>query len=127
MVAILSYDEKPGIQAIGVTAPDLPPVEGKHPCWGRDHEYVRHGTVSLIGSDRSFEWSCSWACGGSPSQSRVRRLPQVLGSALQAKLKIRVVLGNHSAHISKETRTYLLPSPIDSSLCSHRSMDHGST
>jgi len=30
-VAIISYDEKPGIQAIGTTAPDLPPQPGSHP------------------------------------------------------------------------------------------------
>ena len=29
-VAIISYDEKPGIQAISNTAPDLPPKPGKH-------------------------------------------------------------------------------------------------
>ena len=29
-VAIVSYDEKPGIQAIATTAPDLPPVSGVH-------------------------------------------------------------------------------------------------
>jgi hypothetical protein len=29
-VAIISYDEKPGIQAIANTAPDLPPRPGKH-------------------------------------------------------------------------------------------------
>src|ERR1700741_780453 len=29
-VAIVSYDEKPGMQAIGVTAPDLPPKPGLH-------------------------------------------------------------------------------------------------
>ena len=47
-VAIVSYDEKPGVQAIGVTAPDLPPVPGIHPTVARDHEYKRHGTVSLL-------------------------------------------------------------------------------
>jgi hypothetical protein len=45
-IAILSYDEKPGIQAIGNTAPDLPPVPGAHPTTQRDHEYKRHGTVT---------------------------------------------------------------------------------
>jgi hypothetical protein len=30
-VAIVSYDEKPGVQAIGVTAPDLPPIPGVQP------------------------------------------------------------------------------------------------
>jgi hypothetical protein len=29
-VAIISYDEKPGIQAIATTAPDLPPEPGRH-------------------------------------------------------------------------------------------------
>src|SRR5260370_33998650 len=44
----ISYDEKPGIQAIANTPPDLPPVPGKHPSVTRDYEYVRHGTVSLL-------------------------------------------------------------------------------
>src|SRR4051794_6968880 len=47
-VAIVSYDEKPGIQAIATTAPDLPPEPGVHATFGRDHEYKRHGTVSLL-------------------------------------------------------------------------------
>jgi hypothetical protein len=47
-VAIISYDEKPGIQAIGSTAPDLPPQPGVHAGWARDHEYKRHGTLSLL-------------------------------------------------------------------------------
>src|SRR5438128_6694567 len=44
----ISYDEKPGIQAIANTTPDLPAVPGKHPSVTRDYEYVRHGTVSLL-------------------------------------------------------------------------------
>src|SRR3981189_1267430 len=45
---IVSYDEKRGIQAIANTAPDLPPEPGKHATFARDHEYKRHGTVSLL-------------------------------------------------------------------------------
>ena len=44
----VSVDEKPGIQAIGLTAPDLPPVPGKEPCIARDYEYIRHGTLSIL-------------------------------------------------------------------------------
>ena len=29
-------------------APDLPPVPGAHPTIARDHEYKRHGTVTLM-------------------------------------------------------------------------------
>ena len=47
-VAIVSYDEKPGIQAIATTAPDLPPEPGRHATLARDYEYKRHGTVSLL-------------------------------------------------------------------------------
>src|SRR5260221_1194426 len=47
-VAILSYDEKPGIQAIANTTPDLPHEPGVHATFARDHEYKRHGTVSLL-------------------------------------------------------------------------------
>ena len=47
-VAIISYDEKPGIQAIATTAPDLPPEPGVHATFAREHEYKRDGTVSLL-------------------------------------------------------------------------------
>ena len=48
LTAYICYDEKPGIQAIGSTVPDRPPVPGEHATVGRDHEYVRHGTVTLM-------------------------------------------------------------------------------
>src|SRR6202790_5186033 len=35
-VAIISYDEKPGIQAIATTAPDLPPAPGAHATFARE-------------------------------------------------------------------------------------------
>src|ERR1700733_14405322 len=47
VVGVLSYDENPGMQAIANTAPDLPPVPGRHASWGRDHEDERHGTLLL--------------------------------------------------------------------------------
>ena len=43
-VAVLSYNEKPGIQAIATTAPGLPPKPGKHATVQRDYEYKRLGT-----------------------------------------------------------------------------------
>jgi hypothetical protein len=47
-VALVSYDEKPGIQAIATTVPDLPPEPGMHATFAREFEYKRHGTVSLL-------------------------------------------------------------------------------
>jgi len=46
----VSIDEKPGVQAIENTALDLPPVPGEYPTVSRDHEYIRHGTLSIIAS-----------------------------------------------------------------------------
>lgn len=36
----VSVDEKPGIQAIGLTAPDVPPIPDKLPAIGRDYDYI---------------------------------------------------------------------------------------
>ena len=44
----ISYDEKPGIQALAVTTPDRPPVAGRYSSHLRDYEYERLGTVSLL-------------------------------------------------------------------------------
>src|ERR1035438_10079238 len=56
LLITVSVDEKPGVQAIGHTAPDLPPVAGKYPTVARDHEYIRYGTWSILaGLDRSEE------------------------------------------------------------------------
>src|SRR5437763_13801632 len=40
-IVTISYNEKPGIQALATTAPDRPPVVGTHPSHLRDYEYVR--------------------------------------------------------------------------------------
>ena len=47
-VAIISYDEKPGIQALANRSADLLPVPMRHPTFARDHEYRRMGTLSLL-------------------------------------------------------------------------------
>jgi len=45
-VHVLSYDEKPGVQAISTTSDDLLP-NGSNGAIQRDYEYKRLGTVSL--------------------------------------------------------------------------------
>ena len=45
-MAIVSYDEKPGIQALATTAPDLPPEPGVHATFARDHEYKRQARLA---------------------------------------------------------------------------------
>lgn len=111
LVAVLSYDEKPGIQAIGTTAPDLPPAPGEHSCWGRDHEYVRHGTLSLMAA---IDLVSGQVHGQVVERHRSREFVEflkLLDQHYNPEVRIRVILDNHSAHISKETRAYLATAP----------------
>lgn len=111
MVAVLSYDEKPGIQAIGVTAPDLAPVEGEHSCWSRDHEYVRHGTLTLLAAIDLLTGHVHGQVVDRHRSLEFVGFLQSLDKHYAENMKLRVVLDNHSAHISKETRAYLATVP----------------
>lgn len=111
MLAVLSYDEKPGIQAIANTAPDLMPVPGEKPTIARDHEYVRHGTVSLMAG---IDLLSGQVIGQVRDRHRSREFIELLkriDATYPAGAVIRMVLDNHSSHISKETRTYLATVP----------------
>lgn len=107
VVAVLSYDEKPGLQAIGTTAADLPPVPGRHSTVGRDHEYKRHGTLSLLcGMDLLTGEILARVEDRHRSREFVAWLEDV-DAHYPEDWKIRIILDNHSAHTSKETRKYL--------------------
>lgn len=111
LVAILSYDEKPGIQAIANTAPDLPPVPGRYPSVARDYEYKRHGTLSLLcGIDLLTGELLSRVEERHRSREFVAWLKDV-DAHYPEDWKIRIILDNHSAHISKETQSYLASVP----------------
>ncbi len=106
-VAIISYDEKPGIQAIGNTAADLPPKPGVHASFARDHEYKRHGTLSLLAGIDLLTGKVH-ACVEERHRSRefVGFLKR-LDDAYPTGTGIKLILDNHSAHISKETKAWL--------------------
>ena len=107
----VSVDEKPGVQAIGLTAPDLPPVPGKASSVGRDYEYVRHATVSILaGIDLHSGHIFADVQERHRSVEFIALLKQ-LDEHYPPEGVIRVVLDNHSAHISKETMAYLSSRP----------------
>ena len=111
LLAVISYDEKPGIQAIENTAPDLPPVPGKHSCVARDHEYIRHGTMTLMAG---IGLLTGMVHGNVTDRHRSREFISFLkqlDAFYAPNVKIRIVLDNHSAHVSKETRAYLATVP----------------
>jgi transposase len=110
-VAIVSYDEKPGIQAIATTAPDLPPKPSVYASFARDYEYKRHGTLSLLaGIDLLTGQVHALVKDRHRSREFVEFL-KLLDAAYPADTAIKLILDNHSAHISKETTTWLAAQP----------------
>ena len=107
LVAVLSYDEKPGIQAIENTAPDLPPVPGKHSAVGRDHEYIRHGTLSLLAGIDLLSGEVLGLVRKRHRSAEFIEFLKLADAHYPAGARIRLVLDNHSAHISKQTRVFL--------------------
>jgi transposase len=106
-VAIVSYDEKPGIQAIATTAPDLPPVPGTYATFARDHEYKRHGTLSLLAGIDLLTGKVHALVKDRHRSREFIEFLKLLDAAYPAGTAIKLILDNHSAHISKETRTWL--------------------
>src|SRR6202011_1040402 len=110
-VAVISYDEKPGIQAIATTAPDLPPVPGVHATFAREHEYKRHGTVSLLAGIDLVTGKVHALVKDRHRSCEFIEFLELLDAAYPAHTAIKLILDNHSAHISKETKAWLADQP----------------
>jgi transposase len=107
----VSVDEKPGVQAIQNIAPDLPPKPGKHKSVGRDYEYKRLGTVSILAALDLHDGKIIAQVHERHRSCEFIELLKELDAHYAPECTIRVVLDNHSAHISKETMKYLASRP----------------
>jgi transposase len=107
----VSVDEKPGVQAIGLTAPDLPPLPGKASAVARDYEYVRRGTVSILAGIDLHSGQIFANVEDRHRSVEFIALLKRLDEHYPQDAIIRIVLDNHSAHISKETVAYLATRP----------------
>ena len=111
LIVSVSVDEKPGGQAIATTAPDLPPVPGRHASIGRDYEYRRLGTCSILaGLDLHTGRVIARVERRHRSREFIALLRQ-LDEAYAPGVTLRLILDHHSAHISQETRTYRATRP----------------
>ena len=110
-VITVSVDEKPGVQAIANTAPDLPPVPGRHPCTARDHEYKRLGSCSILAALDLHDGRVTARVERRHRSREFISLLKDLDQIYPAECTIRLILDNHSAHISKETKAYLATRP----------------
>lgn len=103
----ISYDEKPGIQALAPATPDRPPKPHEYPSHLRDYEYKRLGTVSLLAGLDLHTGRVTEIVSDRHASVDFIALLGKLDAEYPAQTKIRLLLDNHSAHISKETRAYL--------------------
>ncbi len=111
LLITVSVDEKPGLQALANIAPDLPPVPGRHATVARDHEDKRLGAASILAA---LDLHTGRVTARVERRHRSREfiaLLQDLDRAYPPQCALRLVLDNHSAHLSKETQAYLRTRP----------------
>lgn len=106
----ISYDEKPGIQAIANKYPDHNPTE-ENGFLRRDYEYVRKGTLSLLAGIDLLTGEAIPLISESHKSSDFINFLKILDAKYPEGDSIRLILDNHSAHTSKETKRYLATLP----------------
>lgn len=102
----VSYDEKPGIQAIGNVHPDRNPVDGNG-FTRRDYEYKRHGTLSLLAGIDLISGKVHSLIRERHKSTDFIDFLKLIDAIYPEDRVIFMVLENHTIHTSRETRAYL--------------------
>jgi len=128
-IIVISYDEKPGVQAIGNVHPDLQPKidnvkisnniiitnntnsnknnKTKESTILRDSHYKRYGTVSVLSGIDLLTGEIRTIVRDTHSSSDFIEFLKYLNDTYPKDSVIKVILDNHSVHTSKETKKYL--------------------
>ena len=107
---VLSYDEKPGIQAIANVAEDLMPTESNGVI-KRDYEYKRLGTVSLLaGIDLQTGETIPLVKDTHKSEDYIEFL-KILDNKYPKGDKICIILDNLKVHRSDKVQDYIASIP----------------
>jgi transposase len=108
---IISFDEKPGIQAIENKYPDLMPVSGKYATLSRDHEYIRHGTISLLAGIDLLSGTVHYKIFDMHRSEEFIEFLKRVDSNYPKNINIIIILDNVRVHTSKKTQEYLKTVP----------------
>src|SRR5580704_19198496 len=98
--------KNPAFKPSATQLPDLPPVPGKHPTVARDHEYTRYGTLSILASLDLHDGHVIVRVEERYRSAEFIGLLNQLDAWYPAECTIRIILDNHSAHLSKQTRDW---------------------
>ena len=102
----VSYDEKPGIQAIGNVHPDRRP-SADNGFTRRDYEYKRHGTLSLLAGIDLITGKVHSLIRERHKSADFIDFLKLIDATYPEDCVIFMVLDNHTIHTSRETRAYL--------------------
>lgn len=109
-VHTVSYDEKPGIQAIATTSPDLKPNK-ENGTIKRDYEYKRLGTVSLLAAIDLLTGEAIPLVRNTHNSDDFIDFLKILDERYAAGDTIQIILDNHSVHTSKKVKQFLSTMP----------------
>lgn len=109
-VHTVSYDEKPGIQAIAVTSPDRKPNK-ENGTIKRDYEYKRLGTVSLLAAIDLLTGEAIPLVRNTHNSDDFIDFLKILNERYAAGDTIQIILDNHSVHTSKKVKQFLSTVP----------------
>ncbi|MDE7431831.1 MAG: IS630 family transposase [Lachnospiraceae bacterium] len=109
-VHTVSYDEKPGIQAIATTSPDLKPNK-ENGTIKRDYEYKRLGTVSLLAAIDLLTGEAIPLVRNTHNSDDFIDFLKLLDERYAAGDIIQIILDNHSVHTSKKVKQFLSTMP----------------
>ena len=105
-VHTVSYDEKPGIQAIATTSPDLKP-NIENGTIKRDYEYKRLGTISLLAAIDLLTGEAIPLVRNTHNSDDFIDFLKLLDERYAAGDTIQIILDNHSVHTSKKVKQFL--------------------
>lgn len=106
MTHTVSYDKKPGIQAIANKYPDHNPTE-ENGYVRRDYEYVRLGTLSLLAGIDLLTGEAIPLVRQTHKSSDFIEFLKILDAKYPEGDTIRLILDNHSAHTSRRRGSFL--------------------
>ena len=110
LTAILSYNEKPGIQAIRNIYLDKPPDE-TNGYVSRNHDYQRNGTLSLMAGIDLVSGHIILLVEDWHRSMEFVKWYELVDSYYPEDYLITIILDNHSVHTSKETMRHLSSRP----------------
>lgn len=123
-VHTVSYDEKPGIQAIATTSPDLKPNR-ENGTIKRDYEYKRFGTILLLAAIDLLTGEAIPLVRNTHNSDDFNDFLKLLDERHAAGDTIQIVFDNHSVHTSKKVKQFLATMPDVLFLCLVPNMVHG--